>query len=36
MSVPYLEKLNDQQRLAVEHGVALADGIGARMRGMWR
>jgi DNA helicase-2/ATP-dependent DNA helicase PcrA len=26
MSVAYLEKLNDQQRLAVEHGVALVDG----------
>ncbi|WP_159952441.1 ATP-dependent helicase [Rhizobium sp. 18065] len=26
MSLAYLEKLNDQQRLAVEHGVALADG----------
>ncbi|MCA1868303.1 ATP-dependent helicase [Agrobacterium genomosp. 3] len=26
MSVAYLEKLNDRQRLAVEHGVALGDG----------
>ncbi|OBZ97469.1 ATP-dependent DNA helicase (plasmid) [Pararhizobium polonicum] len=26
MSVAYLEKLNEQQRLAVEHGVALVDG----------
>jgi DNA helicase-2/ATP-dependent DNA helicase PcrA len=26
MSVAYLEKLNDQQRLAVEHGVALPEG----------
>jgi len=26
MSLAYLEKLNDQQRLAVEHGVALSEG----------
>ncbi len=26
MSVAYLEKLNEQQRLAVEHGVALPEG----------
>jgi DNA helicase-2/ATP-dependent DNA helicase PcrA len=26
MAVAYLEKLNEQQRLAVEHGVGLADG----------
>lgn len=29
MTVAYLEKLNEQQRHAVEHGVGLADGRGA-------
>ena len=41
MAVAYLEKLNSEQRRAVEHGVRedarqVRVDVSAKMRGMWR